>query len=644
MWVGAVLISLAIPGLNFAQKTEPVFEITAGNFITKTKFLIQASTGELITGNDMKLFAIDPVKKEVIWENKDFLGLEDDDISVIDGTPFIKIERQKAIAIGKNKNTFIIQARDGKVVYDSKEEGIKVRNTLVIPQLGGLLIENIKDGFLSVTFVDFAAAKEQWTVPLAKQKTGGIGIGALKRAVKSYTNSAFNIPPQVDAAGNLLLVNKKEIFAIAKTGTLAWKKEYDDNVDDAYLSADGKSLFIGYKKYIDKLNTETGASLLAEPIKMRDALNGIAPYGNDYLVYNEAGINIMDANGNMKWKKDTKLGNITQVKFTTDGILAMETEKDDETVFHWVDNSGKEVWDEKVQGGLMLAEPTEKGVMYVTNERANILTYEKGKDVWNKDIKLKGVPNFGYDEKGRILYAFAKDKLHSFNFTDVSYRLVAEDLDLKKFNDEEERAIIDVRDNGAKLVISTNQNVAAVTVADGKVLYNNYFKDIGNTKKKWMRVAGAAMSIYGTAKQVQGVGNMMSGATTSGMGITNSMGGTLTGNAADVKTGSAQMAAGERQVNKGVNQFNNGVVVESLGSDLFAAAKQRYLASQATKDNLYILSEMPEGNGMLVWNKDKGEIFKKITFSDITPQFVVDEAVDMVYVVVGNVIKAYNLK
>jgi hypothetical protein len=126
MWVGAVLISLAIPGLTVAQKTEPLFEITAGNFITQTKFLIQASTGELITGNDMKLFAIDPVSKAVIWENKDFMGLEDDDISVIDGTPFIKIERQKAIAIGKNKNTFIIQARDGKVVYDSKEEGIKV--------------------------------------------------------------------------------------------------------------------------------------------------------------------------------------------------------------------------------------------------------------------------------------------------------------------------------------------------------------------------------------------------------------------------------------------------------------------------------------------------------------------------------------
>ncbi len=622
MWLGAVLIILAIPGITHAQKTEPVFEISAGNVINNTKFLIQASTGELITGNAFKLFAIDPVKKEMIWENKDFLGLDEDEISVIDGTPYIKIERQKTLAISKNKNTVIIQARDGKIVYDSKEEGIKVKNTLILPQLGGLLIENIKDGFLSVTLVDFATAKELWTVPLARQKTGGIGIGALKRAIKSYTNSAFNVPPQVDAAGNLVLVNKKEIFGINKAGTLAWKKEYDDNVDDAYMSADGKSLFIGYKKYIDKLNTENGSSLLAEPIKMRDELNGIAPYGNDYLVYNEKGLNIMDAAGNMKWKKDSKLGDITQVKYTENGILAMETKEDDETVFHWVDNNGEEVWNEKVKGGLMLAEPTEKGVMYVTNERANILTYAKGKDVWNRDIKLKGVPNFGIDTKSKTLYAFAKDKLHGFNFTDVSYRLVAEDLDLKKFNDEEERAILDVRNDGGKLIISTNQNVAAVQTGDGKLLYNNYFKDIGNTKKKWLRVAGAAMAIGGAAMDVNQIskGNFT---------ITQTMD-----------------QSGKPIANNYTATLNNqtGTAVNSLGNDLYFAAKKRYLASQATKDNLYILSEMPEGNGMLVWNKDKGEILKKITFTDTTPQFVVDEATDMVYVVVGNVIKAYSLK
>ena len=611
---------LLFVGLTFAvanivaQKTEPIFEISAGNAVSNTKFLMQASTGELITATPLKLIAIDPDTKAVIWENKEFLNLNEDDVTILDGTPFIKIERKKMLAIGNSKNTYIIQARDGKVVYDSKDEGIKVRNTMIIPELGGLLVESVKDGFLTVGLIDFSAAKEIWSVPLAKEKTGGIGLGAMRRAMKSYTNSAFNVTPKVDASGNLVLVNKKEIFCINKAGALAWKKEFDDNVDDAYLSTDKKALFIGYKKYIDKLNTADGNSQIKEAIKMKDALNGIEPMGNDYIVYNEKGINIMDASGNMKWKKDATVGNITQVKYTSAGILAVEGDEKD-TKLIWVDLNGKDLWDQKIDGGLVFAEPTSKGVMYVTSERANILTFEKGKDVWNRDIKIKGVPFFGQDDKNKILYAFAKEKLHSFNFNDVSYKLVAEGIDLKKFKPEEEAATVDVRDGGNKVVISTNQDVAAVNVADGKIMYNNSFKEIGSSKKRLMKFAGAALSVAGGVMDAKAISK---------------------GNFTATQTGANTVTIESNSV--------GGGLASNAGGDLYNAAKKRYLATQATKDNLYILSQMEEGNGLLVWNKDSGTITKKITFNDITPQFVVDESTDRLYVVVGNVIKAYSLK
>lgn len=605
-----------------AQKTEPVFEIPAGNMINNARFLLQASTGELITGNEFKLMAIDPIKKTVAWENKDFLGLEEDDVSVIEGTPYIKIERKKTISVSNNKNTFIIQASDGKIVYDSKEEGVKVRHTLIIPELKGLLVESVKDGFLSVSFIDFATAKQTWSVPIAKEKTGGIGIGALKRAIRSYTASAFNVSPLVDAAGTLLLVNKKEIFAIAKTGAVAWKKEFEENVDDAYISTDKKALFIGYKKYIDKLTTADGSSLLKEPVKMRDQLNGISPMGNDYIVYNEAGINIMDADGNMKWKKDAKLGNIADVRYTDNGILGIQSVKDDETVLYWVDKTGEKIWDEELKGGFMLAEPTARGVMYVTTERANTLTYEKGKDVWNRDIKLKGIPNFGVDAGNKILYAYAGEKLHAFNFAENTYKMVAENIELKKFNEEEETLKFDIRKNGATVIISGNQNVVSLQAADGKLNYNNYFKDIGNTKKKWMKAFSAAAGVAGAAMNVSAISK-----------------GNFTASQTVDQNGNA--------VANSVTITANDPVGNSLGSvsnDMYAAAKNRYLATQATKDNLYILSEMPEGNGMMVWNKDKGEATKKIYFSDTTPVFVVDEATDRIYVMVGATLKAYDLK
>lgn len=620
----AYLIACAIataPIAVMAQKTEPIFEISAGNMVADAKFLIQASTGQLITANPLKLMAIDPVKKAIIWETGKFIGLDESDVDVIDGTPFIKIERKKLLSISNSKNTYIINATDGAVVYDSKDEGIKVRNSLIIPKAAGLLLEVVKDGFLSVTFIDINTAKELWTVPLAKEKSGGIGLKALKRAVKTYSNSAFNVPPIVDAAGNLILVNKKEVFAISKAGTLAWKKEYNKDVTDAYLGQDDKSIFIGYNDYIDKLNTATGTSFLKKPIEMRDALNGIEPLGDSYIVYNEKGVNIMDANGNMKWKKDTKLGNVTTVKYNANGILAIIEDKDD-TEFIWLTMDGKDKWNEKIKGAYTLAELTEKGIMYVTTERSNILTYEKGKDVWNKDIKLKGMPFFGYDNVNSILYAFAKDKLHSFNFADFSYKLIAEDIELKKWDEDKEPLNIDVRNSGKNVMLYTNQNVINITTADGKQVYNNYFKDIGSSRKKLMRFAGAALSIAGSAKNISEIskGNITASQTVDAKGNA----------VANSTTISASSQAG-----------NN---IANAGDGMYQAAKQRFLASQATKDNLYILSEMPEGNGMLVWNKDGGKASKKITFNDITPKFVVDEAADVVYVIVGNTIKAYNLK
>jgi len=616
----ALFFSLTLSIAN-AQKAAPIFEVQAGNAVTNANFLVQAASGELITGTDLTLMAIDPIKKTVIWENNDFLGLQEDDISIIEGTPFFKIERQKTLSVAKNKNTYIVQANSGQVVYDSKGEGIKVRNTMIVPGTGGLLMEVVKDGFLSASFIDFSTSKESWTIPLAKEKSGGIGIGALKRAIKSYMSSAFNVTPLADANGTILLVYKKEIFAIGKSGSLLWKKQYDENVDDAYISTDRKALFIGYKKYIDKLNTADGNSMLKEAVKMRDELNGITPRGNDYIVYNQAGINIMDADGNMKWKKDCKLGNIADVRFTDKGILAIQSVKDDETVLYWVNNNGEKVWDQQLKGGFMLAEPTDNGVMYVTTERANTLSFEKGKDVWNKDIKLKGKPGFGVDVSAKTLYAYAGQKLHAFNFANNSYKLVSEELPLKKFNEEEEGLTFDFRDNSATIIISSNQNVASVQAADGKINYNNYFKDIGSTRKKWGKAFGAAAGLAGAAMNVNSISK-----------------GDFTVSQATDKNG--QPIASSFVVDPN-NKAADGI--GSAGNDLYAAAGKRFLASQATKDNLYILSEMPEGNGLLVWNKAKGEATKKIYFTDITPVFIVDEATDRVYIMVKNTMKAYDL-
>ena len=151
--------------------------------------------------------------------------------------------------------------------------------------------------------------------------------------------------------------------------------------------------------------------------------------------------------------------------------------------------------------------------------------------------------------------------------------------------------------------------------------YNNYFKDIGNTKKKWLKAAGFAAGVAGSAMQISDISK---------------------GNFYLTETKDAQ---GNTVANSYTVHANGaGESISNAGADLYAFAKKRYLATQATKNNLYILSEMPEGNGLMVWSKDKGEATKKIFFTDTTPIFVVDEATDRVYVLVKDTLKAYDLK
>ncbi len=180
----------------------------------------------------------------------------------------------------------------------------------------------------------------------------------------------------------------------------------------------------------------------------------------------------------------------------------------------------------------------------------------------------------------------------------------------------------DFRNNGSTIIINSNQNVASLQTTDGKINYNNYFKDIGNTKRKWVKALGAATMVAGAVMNANAVSK-----------------GNVTATQTVDKNGNAVAGSYTVSANDPVGNELGG-----SGAAMFAAAGKRYLASQATKDNLYILSEMPDGNGLLVWSKVKGEATKKIYFSDTTPVFVVDEATDRIYIMVGNTLKAYDLK
>jgi outer membrane protein assembly factor BamB len=618
------LLLCAITTSSFAQKTTPDFTIEVGGFISNAIFLKQSDIGILVVSTPTGLVGIDPRKKEKIWETKEVKNIQADEFKIIDGTQYVMVEFQKEIAISKNKTVALIDTYTGKMAYNSRDEDIKVRNTRIVPELKGLFIEGVKESQNFIGFLDFASSAVTWTKAFGKVKTGGIGIGALKRAIKSHLESIFNVEPVIDASGNFIFSNKENVYCVnGKTGAELWTKEFKDDITDFILSKDKKDLFAVYDDVMEKVEAATGKSIYEKPIKLDGKVNGFMPIDNDaYVVMHSDGFNVLEPNGKFRWKKDASVGNISQVWSIADGFIALEqTEKDGKIIK--VSSEGKKIWDESLSEPVYTVQPISNGVIYITTEKANILGYDKGKDVWKKDIKIKGNPAFGVDAEKKLVYVYSNKSLNAFDLNTGAYKPIAEELKLKEYDDEKELAIIEAR--GENVFVQTNQNVALIK-PDGTPVFNKYFTEAGMSKgmRGLMKGLGAAAQIAGVAKSVSGLAKPEDW---------------------KVKNSYTDPATNKQTYEITSKQMETGNAVAQGGDAVYSFAQARYYATQATQNTVYILSKWDEGTGLVVLNKDSGNEIKRIVFNDKTPQYIVDEADYKVYVLVGGKeLRAYNLK
>jgi hypothetical protein len=78
---------------------------------------------------------------------------------------------------------------------------------------------------------------------------------------------------------------------------------------------------------------------------------------------------------------------------------------------------------------------------------------------------------------------------------------------------------------------------------------------------------------------------------------------------------------------------------------LFALAGQRFNATKATKDAIFILTKFEDGvNGLVKVDKVSGKDVVKIPFGDKDPAYIVDEAENKLYVIIKDkFVQGYDL-
>jgi len=597
------LVALLFAAVSFAQN--PDWSRQLGDVLKKIDWLKQSDYGYLICGADNIIYCVNNVDGNVVWVNKELpLGISTESSSFIDGTPYMLIEYTSLTGKGR---AAIINVLNGKIIYNSKEDGVKVAEVHKLLKADGILLETIKSKEQIITFLDIISGQVKWSVTLGTEK-GGIGLGAIMRKMGSV--SYLGGKPFVNTSGDVILSYKKELMALNKeTGAASWKVEMPKEITNYISSADGQLVFVGAEKRFDVIKSSDGKSFLSKPIKLEGEFNDIMAYNNDYIVMHTSGFNIWDVNKMaFRFEKEKDLGNISQITICPNGFAALQIGKK-ESVISLIDFTGKRLWNEKLDDDVLSMYATSKGVWYVTEARSNVLSFEKGKDLWKRDVKLKGIPSVAVDPANNHVLIYANKVLYRFDINEVNMAVLTEDASLKDFDEEKFAAKLEVRKDG--YVITTAQNICFVE-KDGKIRYNNHFREVGLSKaaRFGLKALSVGAGVYSAGSSV---GDFLS------------------------DPGKFRATNGVVDLNDEYNQSQLSFKSRASGdiaTGMFDIASKRYAASKETKDHAYILTKFEDGTkGLVKVRKSDGKEAQRFIFKDKEPEYVVDELDGKIFLV-----------
>jgi hypothetical protein len=603
-------------------QNKPAAEFQIGNTFSKVQWMQQSNTGTLVLATNSALIGLQPAQQKVAWEIKELGSAQEDAYQNIEGTPYFLITTRATLGLGKPQ-TSIIEAETGRIIFNSKEAEVKVEKATPMPELQGLLIQGVRNKKKFIGLIDISNGSEKWSVDIADAKGG---LGGLMRKIKKSINAVFAKDPMIDANKNVIVVDGKEAFCIdGQKGDFIWKKEFDEKIEDALLTNEKDKLFVSYERRVDLLTVADGKSAYGEKLlKIKGTCNGLSTYDKDnYVLMHSNGVNIFNAvTGELRWKKESDLDNIVDVRICDKGIIAIAPDegKDDETKIYLINKDGKKEWKTDVKGIVQILEPTEKGIVFFTTERANLLTYDKGDEVWKKDVRLKEAPFFAFDNPNKKIIVYSDERLYAYDVPSGTIDIINEKLKLKGFDEDKDVATIEVRKNG--YLVSSSQSMAMVDFS-GKEAFNINYKEAGASKlaRLGMKALSVASSVASATNDIKSL--RVAGTSTTPDGTT--------------------VVHLEQDQNS--NAYQNARAFGDAGSGLWSAANARYYATKKTKEHNYILTKLDGVNGLVKVEKESGKEIQQFPFGDKDPAYIVDEVENKLYVVVKDkFLQVYELK
>lgn len=585
--------------------------------------------GVLVAATNDGLVGIKPDKSTPIFTFNNFGKLKPEETEFVAGSPYIIVSQgagSQFAGIAKTKRA-VIDYITGKVIFNSDDDSwnqiytcdvILPDNKLVISgiQKIGSKAEKMTP---KVAVYDLATSSLDYSFFL--DKPGRIGIG-----------KNFNVTGTPLLLKDFLIIPTAQgLIAKTHSGEDLWTNKVK-NVNWLVADETEKEIY-AFEKTSNGKNTRIhkigakGEELWEDDRKVKGVVSkfeilpqGLAVVSNVYgsgkalSAKSESKITMFDAaTGEDLWEKAPKTKGYVQHFYTMDDGILFGIQSGG---INKISYDGKTLFKKPLKTGenIVTMANTDQGLIYITSSDANIVNLETGEQVWKKPLKFKsGGSVVSTFDSANNRYLVATDKIvYAIDGTsgDVS------ELSKIKFDEKESPTNIEIRDGN--IFLSSSQNLTSLT-NDGSENFHTYFKSPG--KSGFMKVLGGVIAAASTVAMVS----------------------TAAAAGANRRGGSINNLRNYNDYGKDAKRSSD--MFASISSASFGMMSERFKASAATKDALFILTKLKSGVGLVKVGKDSGKIEKEIVLENKKPEYKVDEQGGYLYYKAdNNTIYAYDLK
>jgi outer membrane protein assembly factor BamB len=577
-------------------------------------------TGNLILATNDGIVGINESNGVLLYTIPNVVSASEEDFQVIPNTPFGMISRVE----GRLESKLIFKLTDGKVLFDSKKEGISIGKQYLLGSTGDFIFQGIR-GKESVFFlVDIATGTIRWEQSNLFGK--GIFAEVIDGAPIENEDGNFIIPTVGGMSGG-------SIYCFSpKDGKQQWKAELprlkgaqtttktESKLATSFLEKD-KFIYMRGQSVM-AYNISNGQTIWAEPAKQR----GLP----DRVIYDPFGLIVASAidpnntifkptmvmydykTGKEIWPEQVKLkGTVTNYSYCDKGLLISMDAGNGKSLINIVDiDKGVYLFENayKVSGSVQEMQLLGSSVYVRTNLEEDFVSMENGKSLLTKNISSKPDQPLINVRSGDLSFTFnpADDILYKTDLNNqTQIAMSAGKIDFEQKETPERIGILN-----DKVVLSSSQTVAAYSF-EGKELYKTHIPAPG--------ISGWRKAIYATSAVLNTMDAMRYAEL-----------------AADAKKASTvSKTPKERQFCDAIGQFANigaNVRLSAAASDM-EKMRTRFKASASGNTVQFVLGKLESKDyGLFGISKETGAKVSEFNFGkDNNPKYLLDDISRIVY-------------